>query len=193
MHLRRRRHRDQSGRRGWPLAAPAPLTAVLLTAGCGVEAPTRTPVAEVTGGAIGPDASVSADVTVLQVHLEDGVYDVGEDADLRLGTSNAGTVADTLVAVTGPDFADVRSTGDRNGDRLAIDVPAGDDVHVGAEGEPALTLLDLGRSLRSSQSIPVTFVFERAGGVTVDAMVAAAGQHPEAGADLPDAAEDPAP
>jgi hypothetical protein len=70
-------------------------------------------------------------------------------------------------------------------------VPASDNVHVGAEGEPALTLLSLDRSLRSSRSIPVTFTFQRAGEVTVDAMVAAEGQDPMPTFDFPDPDEDP--
>jgi hypothetical protein len=40
-------------------------------------------------------------------------------------------------------------------------VPGSDTVFVGAEDEPTLTLVDLGRSLRSSESLPVTFVFDR--------------------------------
>ncbi len=54
-----------------------------------------------------------------------------------------------------------------------------------------MTLLDLGRELRSSQSIPVTLVFEDAGEVTLDVPVAAEGQNPEPTFDFPDPAEDP--
>ncbi len=78
-----------------------------------------------------------------------------------------------------------------DGDTLAIEVPAEDNVYVGAEGAPGLTLVSLERPLRSSQSIPVTFTFERAGTVTVDAMVAAEGQDPTPTYDFPDPAEDP--
>jgi copper(I)-binding protein len=70
-------------------------------------------------------------------------------------------------------------------------VPAEDDVYVGAEGAPSITLVGLQESLRSSQSIPVTLEFARAGNVTVDAVVAAAGQTPEPPYDFPDPAEDP--
>jgi periplasmic copper chaperone A len=176
-------HRHRGPR--WPVAA-ALVAATLLTAGCGSDAPLQTPGAEVAGGAIGPDAAVSSDIKVLAVRLEypeDGLYAAGEDADLHLGISNTGTTADTLVSVTGPDFAGVRSSGAGDAARLAIAVPTGDNVYIGAEGGPALTLLDLGRPLRSSQSIPVTFVFERAGSVTVDAVVAAAGQPSSADVD----------
>lgn len=70
-------------------------------------------------------------------------------------------------------------------------MPANDNVYVGAEGAPAVVLEDLSTSLRSSQSIPVTFVFEDAGEVTVDAVVAAEGPTPAAPFDFPDPAEDP--
>jgi copper(I)-binding protein len=180
----------RSGRRrspcGWSVAVV--LAAGLSLAGCGSEAPIRTPQEEVVGGAIGPDVAVGADVKVLAVHLEhplDGSYQPGEDAGLHLGISNTGPDPDVLVDVTGPDFADARSSDAGDGGTVAIAVPADDNVYVGAEGEPALTLVDLGRPLRSSQSIPVTFTFQRAGTVTVDAMVAPAGQDARATVDLP--------
>lgn len=44
---------------------------------------------------------------------------------------------------------------------------------------------------RGSQSIPVTSTFERAGEVTIDAMVAARGQDATPTDDFPDPAEDP--
>jgi copper(I)-binding protein len=150
-----------------------------LLSGCGAEAPIETPQAEVVGGAVGPDAQVSDAVKVLAVHLEhplDGVYEPGEDASLYLGISNTGADPDVLVGVTGPGFADARTSGAGDGSTLAIAVPADGNVYVGAEGQPALTLIDLGRTLRSSQSIPVTFTFQRAGTVTVNAMVAAEGE-----------------
>src|SRR3712207_8793727 len=50
-------------------------------------------------------------------------------------------------------------------------------LYVGAEGPPDVTLPDLGRELRSSQSIPVTFTFGEAGEVTVDVPVSAEGQN----------------
>jgi copper(I)-binding protein len=176
------------------LSVAVVLAAAVTLTGCGSDAPAQTPQAEVAGGAIGPDEAVSEDVKVLAVQLEhplDGVYEVGEDASLYLGISNTGPEPDVLVDVTGPDFADARTTGAGDGDSLAIEVPADDNVYVGAEGEPALTLVDLGRTLRSSQSIPVTFTFQRAGTVTVDAMVAAEGQDPVPTFDFPDPAEDP--
>jgi copper(I)-binding protein len=177
-----------------PIRHTLPATAGLLLAlaGCGAGDPKPGP--EVAGGNAGIDESVSADVKVLDVELEfplDGAYDIGDGADLYLAISNTGDDADTLVDVTGPDFGDVRSGRTDDADRLAIPVPGNDTVYVGAEGEPTLRLIDLGRTLRSSQSLPVTLVFDRAGPVTVEAVVAAAGQTPGADVDFPDPAEDP--
>lgn len=180
------------------LAAGAAVAATVLlgVAGCSDEAPLETPGGEVKGGAVGPDERVSEEISLLQVQLEyplDGVYEEGEDARLYLGIANTGTEPDTLVDVSGPDFADARTSDAGDGEDLAIEVAADDNVYVGAEGEPAILLVDLERSLRSSQSIPVTFTFERAGEVTIDAMVAAEGQDPVPTYDFPEPAEDPSP
>ena len=170
--------------------APLVLATLSLTA-CGSDAPFAQPGAEVRGGAIGPDTAVTEDLSLLQVQIEyplDGEYDEGEDARLFFAVANTGERPDTLVDVTGPDFTDARTDG---GEDVAIPVPEDDNVHVGAEDEPAVVLEDLQRSLRSSQSIPVTFVFEEAGAVTLDAMVAAEGQDPAPPVDFADPDEDP--
>ncbi|TFV64873.1 UNVERIFIED_ORG: copper chaperone PCu(A)C [Bacillus sp. AZ43] len=172
--------------------AAAVLTAALATAGCSQDNPVAEEGAEVRGGAIGPDEMVTEDLSVLQVQLEyplDGVYEPGEDASLFLGIANTGNTEDDLVDVRGPDFADAEITVD--GEPGVIRVTGDDNVYVGAEGGPTITLVDLERSLRSSQSIPVTLVFEEAGEVTLDAPVAAEGQNPEPTYDFPDPAEDP--
>jgi copper(I)-binding protein len=167
--------------------AAAAFTSVLAAAGCGDELPDVD-----DSGAVGPDAAVDEDLKVLQVQLEyplDGVYEEGEDARLFLGIANKGRVEDDLVDVRGPDFTDASLTVD--GEGAVIRVPGNDNVYIGAEGAPEIVLEDLQTSLRSSQSIPVTFVFEDAGEVTVDATVAAEGQSPTAPFDFPDPAEDP--
>jgi copper(I)-binding protein len=160
------------------LAAAVSLAVLGGALGCSEPTPTETPGAEVTGGAIGPDESVSPDVKVLQVQLEfpvDGVYEVGEDAGLHLAVSNTGPDPDTLVDVSGPDFTGVRTARADGGTTQAIEVPADATVYIGAQDGPSVVLVGLTRELRSSVSIPVTFTFARAGTVTVDAMVAAAG------------------
>lgn len=147
------------------------------------------------GTAVGVVASrrASADIKLLAVQIEyplDGAYEEGEDASLYLGISNTVSEPDVLVDVTGP-FTAARSSGAEDGDALAIEVPANDNVYIGAEAEPALTLVSLDRAFRSSESIPVTFTSERAGAVTIDAVVAAEGQTPSAPSDFPNPDEDP--
>ncbi|MGY1839999.1 MULTISPECIES: hypothetical protein [unclassified Modestobacter] len=181
------------------LAAAASAVALLGAAGCGEDddAPRETAALEVTGGAVGPDEEVSETIKLLQVQLEyplDGVYEEGEDATLFLGIANDGTEADTLIDVSGPDFADARIAGPdgtAGGDDISLQVDANDNVYVGAEGMPAITLVDLQTSLRSSESIPVTFTFERAGEVTIEAMVSAEDQDPLPTFDFPNPDEDP--
>ena len=177
-----------------PRLAQLVLLATLPLTACSQDAPLAQPGAEVRGGAVGPDTAVTEDVSLLQVQIEyplDGLYEEGEDARLFFAIANTGDRPDTLVEVTGPDFADARTTGAGDGDTFAITVPEDDNVYVGAEDEPAVILEDLQRPLRSSRSIPVTFVFDQAGEVTVDVMVAAAGQDPTPTVDFTDPDEDP--
>ncbi|NEM08267.1 copper chaperone PCu(A)C [Geodermatophilus normandii] len=169
----------------WP--AGAAVVTVLAAAGCGAETPDVD-----DSGAVGPDEAASEMIDVLQVQLAyplDGVYEEGEDASLYFGIANDGTLEDDLLDVRGPDFTDAALTVD--GRAAVIPVAPNDNVYVGAEGSPSVVLEDLQTTLRSSQSIPVTFVFEEAGEVTVDAMVAAEGQDPTPPFDFPDPAEDP--
>ena len=177
-----------------PRLAPLMLLTALPLTACSQDAPLAEPGAEVRGGAVGPDTAVTEDISLLQVQIEyplDGLYEEGEDARLFFAIANTGDRPDALVDVTGPDFADARTTGADDGDSFTIAVPEDDNVYVGAEDEPTVILEDLQRPLRSSQSIPVTFVFEEAGEVTLDAMVAAAGQDPTPTVDFADPDEDP--
>jgi copper(I)-binding protein len=173
------------------LAATLVAVALPLTA-CSQDNPVADEGAEVPGGAVGPDEMVTEDLSVLQVQFEyplDGAYEEGDDARLFLGIANTGTEDDDLLDVTGPDFSDASLTVD--GKPAAIRIPGDDNVYVGAEGAPSIVVEDLQTSLRSSQSIPVTIVFEDAGEVTLDVPVAAEGQNPTPPFDFPDPAEDP--
>jgi len=143
--------------------------------------------AEVEGGAAGPDVRLSDDVGLQQVQLEwplDGVYEPGEDARLFMAVTNTGGEPVTLTDISGPDFGGVRVE-TAEGQGLPLSVDAEDNLYVGAEGPPEVVLLDLGRELRSSQSIPVTFAFGEAGEVTVDVPVSAEGQTPTPPFDFP--------
>lgn len=164
---------------------------LLALTGCGgaeEEAPLSDAPAEVPGGAVGPDVRLNDDVGLQQVQLEyplDGVYEAGEDARLFMAVTNTGGEPVTLTDISGPDFGGVRVE-TAEGQGLPLTVDAEDNLYVGAEGPPDVTLLDLGRELRSSQSIPVTFTFAEAGEVTIDVPVSAEGQTPTPPFDFPD-------
>ncbi|MGY1737290.1 hypothetical protein [Geodermatophilus sp. SYSU D00684] len=180
------RTRHSTRVRGWVLAAGS----ALAVAGCGGiddEAPLEDPGPEVEGGAIGPDLRIGEDLTLAQVQLEyplDGLYEEGEDARLFFAITNSGGQAASLVDVSGPDFGGVRVEG-TGGSGLPFRIDANDNLYVGAEGPPDVTLLDLDRSLRSSQSIPVTFTFAEAGEVTIEVPVSAEEQDPTPPYDFP--------
>jgi hypothetical protein len=149
------------------LAATLPLTACMQDNPLDEEGP------NVDEGAVGPNAAVDENVELLQVQLaypDDGLYEEGEDAELLFGIANSGTEPATLVDITGDDFAEATTV---DGGDIDIEVEAGTNTHVGREEGPAVVLVGLEQELRSSESIPVTFVFEEAGEVTVDAMVTA--------------------
>ena len=142
---------------------------------------------EVQGGAVGPDVVVNDDLELLQVQLEyppDGVYEEGEDARVFFAVSNTGREPARITDISGPDFSAVQIA-TRDGEGPPLQVDANDNLFVGAEGPPNVTLLDLDQSLRSSESIPVTFTFAEAGEVTVDVMVSAEGQTPTPPFDFP--------
>ncbi|MGR6964595.1 hypothetical protein ACU610_09065 [Geodermatophilus sp. URMC 61] len=165
--------------------------AVLVLSGCGDAEPDQTlsdDPAEVEGGAVGPDVRLNDYVGLQQVQLEDpldGLYEAGEDARLFMAVTNTGGEPVTLTDISGPDFGGVRVES-AEGQGLPLTVDAEDTLYVGAEGPPNVTLLHLGRELRSSQSIPVTSTFGEAGEVTVDVPVSAEGQNPTPPFDFPD-------
>jgi copper(I)-binding protein len=153
--------------RGVRLSVAAGVVGLVLS-GCGADAPDAPDVDE-----IGAEEPVRGDLEVVRAELSyptDDVYDVGEDADLYLVVANTGDAEDDLLDVRGRYFAAALLTVD--GVAGAIRIPAAD-VRIGPGDSPAVVLRDLRVSLRSSDSIPVTLVFEEAGEITVDAVVPA--------------------
>ncbi|RBY75356.1 hypothetical protein DQ239_16895 [Blastococcus sp. TF02-09] len=172
----------------WAVATLAGAALALTACGQDADDVSDDGAAEVAGGAVGPDVPLDEDVDLQQVQLEfplDGRYDEGEDARMFFAVTNTGSAPVTLTDISGPDFAGVLVEKD-GGAGLPLQVDGNDTLYVGAEGPPNVTLRDLGRSLRSSQSIPVTFTFADAGAVTVDVPVSAEGQSPGAPFDFPD-------
>ncbi|MGY2083328.1 hypothetical protein [Blastococcus sp. SYSU DS0539] len=136
--------------------------------------PLDVPGDEVIGGNPGPDEAVTEDIKITALQLaypEDGVWEQGEEVPLYAAIANTGVTGDRLIEVRGADFAGAELTG-LEGTAGAIEVTEDDNVYLEPEGPPSVVLTDLDMSLRSSQSIPVTFVFEQAGEVTLEAPVA---------------------
>lgn len=160
------------------MPAPARTTAAVLAVGlsltaCSDDAPLETPGPEVVGGAAAPDERVNEDLSVNAVLLAypgDGIWDEGEDVPLYAAVVNTGAEPVRLVDVRGEDFADARLIGE-DGTDGALQVDEDDTLYLEPDGPPSVVLQDIDRSLRSSQSIPVTFVFEDAGEVTIEATV----------------------
>jgi periplasmic copper chaperone A len=173
--------------------AAAALAAMLPLTACGTEddPPLQTPGDEVQGGNAGADEAVTEDLKITALMLDypaDGQWEEGEDVKLYAAITNTGTTAAQLVDVTGEDFADAELASADGADG-AIEVPEEDNVYLEPEGPPNVILQDLQTSLRSGQSIPVTFVFEEAGEVTLTATVSSS---PPGQGDF-DAPEDPTP
>jgi copper(I)-binding protein len=168
--------------RSW--AVTTALVALLALAGCGDvrEDP-------IVGGAAAPDEAVTEDLEISSLQLEfpeDGLHEEGDDVTLYAAITNTGRTSHRLVDVQGPDFADARLIA-LDGSEGAIEVAPDDNAYLEPDGPPSVVLLDLETSLRSSQSVEVTFVFEDAGEVTMEAPVA-----PESPADGTfEAPEDP--
>jgi hypothetical protein len=170
--------------RNW--AATTALVASLGLVGCG-DVREDPPV----GGAAAPDETVNEDLEINSLELEfpeDGLHEEGDDITLYAAITNTGQTSYRLTDVRGLDFADARLIA-IDGSEGAIEVPPDNNVYLEPDGPASVVLLDLGTSLRSSQSVEVTFVFEDAGEVTMEAPVAA---EPPGQGDF-EAPEDPSP
>ena len=165
------------------MPAPARALAVVLAAGLSLTAcggaedednPLAVPGEEVEGGNPGVDESVTEDIKVTALVLDypdDGVWEEGEDVPLYAAITNTGTTSDRLIDVVGEGFEDAELAA-LDGTDGTIEIPENDNVYLEPEGPPTVTLVDLQTSLRSSQAIPVTLVFEEAGEVAFEATVA---------------------
>lgn len=191
--------------RRWPGVALAVAAPLLLVTGCGDtegspsqqddEGEVVDDDGEIVGGPDSPVVTVNEDVEVVGIELaypEDGLYEEGEEAPLYAALTNTGTEPVTLVDVTGPDFEEAVSEGGsaEGSDALEIVVEQNANTYIGAEGSPSIVLVGLETELRSSQSIPVTFVFEDAGEVTVEVPVSADDSDPFEQFSFPDPDED---
>jgi copper(I)-binding protein len=105
-----------------------------------------------------------------------GVYEDGDDAELRMAIINDSEEADALVDISGEGFGDVEIDDDtapgsgRPGSTSEIEIPGNGAVFVDGE-DISISLTDLDESLTTGQSLELTFTFENAGEVTVPVTV----------------------
>jgi copper(I)-binding protein len=124
------------------------------------------------------------DLSIRQAELlspRGGSYEAGDDADLQVAIVNGGSEADTLVGVEGDGFSSAEiqssssgtatSSASRGGGSDEIEIPAASSVFVG-EDDYTVTLTDLDEDLSTGQYLEVTFVFEKAGEITLPVTVA---------------------
>ena len=145
------------------------ITGAVVLSGCGNdEQPVRV-------GGPGVEASVG-DVQLRNVRLDNppaGIYEIGSAALLGVAMVNEGDEDEQLVGVSGPDFTGAVVDENPASSDPAITVPAGETVFTDGPDGPVLVLVGIDETLRSSESLPVTFTFEPAGEVTVDVPVSA--------------------
>jgi copper(I)-binding protein len=124
------------------------------------------------------------DLSIRQAELlspRGGSYEAGDDADLQVAIVNGGSEADTLVGVEGDGFSSAEiqssssgtatSSASRGGGSDEVEIPAASSVFVG-EDDVTVTLTDLDEDLSTGQYLEVTFVFEKAGEITLPLTVA---------------------
>ncbi len=105
-----------------------------------------------------------------------GVYEDGDDADLRMAVINQSREDDALVDISGEGFGEVEIDDDSaggNGSSSEIEIPAGEAVYIDGDNL-SVSLTDLDESLTTGQSLELTFTFENAGEVTVPVVVSTA-------------------
>ena len=103
-----------------------------------------------------------------------GIYEDGDDAELRMAIINESQEDDALVDISGEGFGDVEIDDDSStgsGSSSEIEIPANGSVYVDGE-DLSISLTDLDDSLTTGQSLELTFTFENAGEVTIPVTVA---------------------
>jgi copper(I)-binding protein len=107
-----------------------------------------------------------------------GVYEDGDDAELRMAIINGGQEDDALVDISGEGFGEVEIDDDSaggSGSSSEIEIPANEAVYIDGDNL-SVSLTDLDDSLTTGQSLELTFTFENAGEVTVPVTVSTAGE-----------------
>ncbi|RBY83795.1 hypothetical protein DQ238_01645 [Geodermatophilus sp. TF02-6] len=134
------------------------------TAACAEGTHTRAPQVQASVG----------DVEMRDIKLApppEGVYEVGSAARLEFAVVNKGRAEERLIGVSGPDFQGVVVEGTPGSEPLSIPIAPGETVFSGDSGEFVLVITGIDSTLRTAQSLPVTFTYADAGEATVDAVV----------------------
>lgn len=156
-------------RRRGVVPAALVLSVVSALTACGEDDPEEGP------GGPGVAASVG-DMDLRNVRLDnppDGVYEIGSAALLGVAMVNNGDEDDELIGVSGPDFTGAVVDENSASSTPGIVVPEGETVFTDGPEGPVLVLVGIDETLRTSESLEITFTFEQAGEVTVDAPVSA--------------------
>jgi copper(I)-binding protein len=106
-----------------------------------------------------------------------GIYENGDDVELRMAIANESQEDDALVEISGEGFGEVEidddsATSSGSGGADEIEVPADSVVYVDGENL-TVTLTDVDESMTTGQSLELTFTFENAGEVTLPVIVSA--------------------
>jgi copper(I)-binding protein len=104
-----------------------------------------------------------------------GVYEEGDDVELRMAIVNESQEDDALVEISGEGFGEVQIDDDSAGSSGSggsdeIEIPADSVVFVDGENL-TVELTDLDEPLTTGQSLELTFTFENAGEVTIPVVV----------------------
>ena len=154
--------------RGRATVGSSLVIASVVLSGCGDDGQAARVGGPGVGGSVG-------DVELRNVRLDNppaGIYEIGSAALLGVAIVNEGD-DEQLVGVSGPDFTGAVVDENPASSDPAITIPAGRTVFTDGPDGPVLVLVGIDETLRSSESLPVTFTFEEAGEVTVDAPVSA--------------------
>lgn len=141
---------------------------LLVLAGCGSYP------AQITapGGADGDPGSIAirdARFTANPPRAGDEAYSAGSDAELTFTAVNTGEATDRLLDVTSPVAGGVDIAGDAQilGGFTLVSGAVGS-APRGAAVSSTVRLTELRQPLRAGLTYPVTFVFERAGSITLE-------------------------
>jgi copper(I)-binding protein len=109
------------------------------------------------------------------VYPRGGVYEAGDDVELRMAIVNESQEDDALVEISGEGFGEVTiddasATSSGSGGADEIEIPADSVVFVDGE-DLTIELTDLDEPLTTGQSLELTFTFENAGEVTIPVVV----------------------